>query len=150
MAVRHDKLGNSALNTHMADVTFQNVREYKDVSLSFSLNPVTNDIIAITGASAVIRAIKVLLSTHAGEVPFFPTFATTLKRLLFEPIDAITTSMIETEIRNVIDTYEPRAKVRQLIATPDEENNSYQIDLDIEILSTGQSATFSVFLKRIR
>lgn len=134
----------------MADVTFQNVREYKDVSLTWSLNPVTNDIVALTGASAVIRSIKTLLSTHAGEVAFFPEFASNLKRLLFEPIDAITTSMIETEIRDVIDTYEPRAKVRQLVAIPDEENNAYTINLEIEILSTGQSATFSVFLKRIR
>lgn len=134
----------------MAEVVFQNVREYKDISLTMAMNPVTNDIVAVTGAQSVIRAIKVLLSTHAGEVPFFPTFATNLKRLLFEPIDAITTSMIETEIRDVIDTYEPRARVNQLVAIPDEENNSYRIDLEIEIISTAQSVAFSVFLKRIR
>lgn len=134
----------------MAEVVFQNVRDYKDISLSMAMNPVTNDIVAVTGAQAVIRAIKVLLSTHAGEVPFFPSFATSLKRLLFEPIDAITTSLIETEIRSVIDTYEPRARVITLVAIPDEENNSYQIDLEIEIISTAQSVAFSVFLKRIR
>lgn len=134
----------------MADIVFQKVREYKDISLSMGLNPVTNDIVALTGASAVIRSIKTLLSTHAGEVPFFPNFATNLKRLLFEPIDAVTTSMIESEIRDVIDTYEPRAQVVTLTAIPDEEGNAYRIDLQIEIISTAEAATFSVFLKRIR
>lgn len=134
----------------MANVVFQNVREYRDISLSFSMNPVTHDIVHVTGSSAVVRAIKVLLSTHAGEVPFFPTFASNLKRLLFEPIDAITTSMIETEIRDVITTYEPRAELKMVRAIPDEENNAYRIDLEIVISSTAQAETFSVFLKRIR
>jgi phage baseplate assembly protein W len=134
----------------MAELVFENVREYKDISLTWAQNPVTHDIQALTGAQAVIRAIKVLLSTHAGEVPFYPNFASNLKRLLFEPIDAITTSMIETEIKAVIDAYEPRAKVRQVIAIPKEEDNEYRIDLEIEILSTAQAVTFSVFLKRIR
>ena len=134
----------------MAEVVFQNMRPYKDISLAMSMNPVTNDIVAITGASAVIRAIKTLLATHAGEVPFFPEFASEMKRYLFEPIDAITTSMIETELREIIATYEPRAKVTQLVATPDEENNTYRIDLEIQIISTAQAAAFSVFLKRLR
>lgn len=134
----------------MAEVVFQNVREYKDISLTMAQNPVTLDIVALTGASAIIRSIKTLLSTHAGEVPFFPSFASTLKRLLFEPIDAITTSLIETEIGVVIDTYEPRAKVKSIFAIPDEENNAYRIDLEIEIVSTAQATAFSVFLKRIR
>jgi hypothetical protein len=50
----------------------------------------------------------------------------------------------------VIDTYEPRAKVKKIAAIPDEENNAYRIDLEIEIISTAQAAAFSVFLKRIR
>lgn len=134
----------------MAEVTFPQAREYRDISLTFAQNPVTNDIVDVRGQLAVIRAIKVLLSTHAGEVPFFPNFASNLKRLLFEPIDSVTTSMIETELRVIIDTYEPRARVKTLIATPSPDDNAYTIDMEIEILSTGVSVTFSVFLKRIR
>ena len=134
----------------MADATFQNVREYKDISLTMGLNPVTNDINTLSGAQAVVRSIKTLLQTYAGEVPFFPDFATRLRELLFEPIDSITTSLIETEIQAMLDAYEPRALVQSIRVTPNVDENAYQIDLQIAIVNTSENVTFSLYLKRLR
>ena len=113
----------------MAEFQIQRVRVYKDFALSFGLNPVTNDVLSVTGAQAVIRAIKNLLLTNKGEVPFFPNFGTGLRRLLFEPIDPITTSLIETEIEATLNAFEPRAKILALVVTPNEDSNTYGISL---------------------
>jgi hypothetical protein len=134
----------------MADANFQNVREYKDISLTFGLNPVTNDINTLSGAPAVVRSIKTLLQTYVGEVPFFPNFASRLRELLFEPIDSITTSLIETELQTMLEAYEPRATILSIRVTPNVDENAYQIDLQIQIVNTSEDVTFSLFLKRLR
>ena len=133
----------------MADVEFLRSRQYKDLSLAFTKNPVTNDVVAVEGEDAVKRAIKNLLFTVAGEVPFFPDFGSTLQRLLFEPIDPITTALINSEIRATIGGFEPRASIASLDVTPTEDENRYQIDLVLQLVNLPQPITLSLFLTRL-
>lgn len=125
-------------------------REYKDISLTFARNPVTNDITAVVGADAVKRAVRHLLMTFAGEVPFFPNFGSSLHRLLFEPINILTTVSLESEIRTTILAYEPRVTIQSLIVTPTEDELRYQIDLTFRILNTTEPVQLTLFLTRLR
>jgi len=134
----------------MAEVDFLRVRPYKDLSLTFARNPVTDDIVSVEAEDAVKRSIKNLLMTVAGEVPFFPEFGSNLNRLLFEPIDPVTTTLMDSEIRAVITGFEPRVSIVSLdiTATPDE--NRYQLDLVIQLVNLPQPITLSLFLTRLR
>ena len=134
----------------MADVDFLRNREYKDLSLSFGQNPVTNDVLAVTGDDAVKRSIKNLLLTVAGEVPFFPTFGSRIHRLLFEPIDAVTTALLQSEIRATIQAFEPRVTIQKLDVVPTDDENRYEITLTLEILNIAQPVTLTLFLTRLR
>lgn len=134
----------------MAEILFPRVREYKDISLSFTRNPVTDDIVSIRGEDAVRRSIKNLLSIFAGEVPFFPNLGTRLHGLLFEPIDPVTTALLESEIRDTIDAFEPRAKVETLVVTPSEDEHKYQIDVTFSLLNLTEPVTLTLFLSRLR
>lgn len=134
----------------MPDILFERVREYRDLSLTFSRNPVTNDVVAVTGVDAVKRAIKNLLMTYIGETPFFPNFGTRLYRLLFEPIDPITTSLIETEIYTMINAYEPRARVVDLSVVPSIDELQYNINVILQIVNVTDPVSFGIFLKRLR
>ena len=136
----------------MADITIEGTqaREYKDLSLTFARNPVTNDVVSVTGADAVKRSIKTLLLTMTGEVPFFPNFGSRLQRLLFEPADAITTALIESEIRATITGYEPRATIQSLTVTPTDDELKYQIDLTLQLVNLLEPITLTLFLNRIR
>lgn len=136
----------------MSEISVQSTqnRDYKDVSLSFGRNPVTGDVIAVTGADAVKRSVKNLLMTMTGEVPFFPDFGTSLYRLLFEPIDPITTALIESEIRATITGYEPRVTIRRLTVTPSEDELQYGIDMELQLVNLPQPITLTLFLTRIR
>lgn len=134
----------------MADIEFLRAREYKDVSLSFARNPVTRDVVAVTGDEAVKRSVKNLLLTVAGEVPFFPNFGSKLSRLLFEPIDPVTTALLESEILGTIEAFEPRAKVLSLDVVPSEDEQRYDITLTFRLVNLAQPVTLSLFLTRLR
>ena len=134
----------------MAEIIFPRNREYKDMSLSMGRNPVTNDIIAVTSEEAVKRSIKNLLNTNAGEVPFFPDFGTRINELLFEPIDPITTVLLEGELRATIEAFEPRARILTLTATASEDENRYNIYIVFRLNNLAEPVTLSLFLSRLR
>jgi phage baseplate assembly protein W len=132
------------------DVVTSRSRQYKDLSLTMGLNPVTNDVIALTGADAVRRSIRNLLSIMPGEVPFLPNFGCSLRALLFEPIDAITTAQIEQEIRATIDAYEPRVTIHTLVVTPSVDELKYQVDVTFLLVNLPEPITLTLFLTRLR
>ena len=130
--------------------TFSTRRAYKDVSLTFAKNPVTNDIVAVTGAAAVKRSLRLLLSLDVGETPFFPEFGTRLRRLLFEPIDPITTVMLRQEIEATIVRFEPRVTIQQLTVTPSTDEFTYEINLLFSLVNQTQPLTLTLYLSRLR
>lgn len=136
----------------MADIsiTTTNPRTYKDISLSLLKNPVTSDVTAVTGVDAVRRSVRTLLQIRAGEVPFLPDLGAGLDRLLFEPIDPITTAAIEDEIRGTLTAYEPRISIVTLTVTPTEDEQQYQIDLKFLVVNMLDPVTLTLFLTRQR
>ena len=134
----------------MADLQFPGVRQYKDLSLTFARNPVTNDVVAVTGEEAVKRSVKNLLYTMAGEVPFFPNFGSTLHALLFEPVDAITVISLEDSIRTTLEAFEPRIRIVTLDIIPRPDELGYDVYLTIRLVNLPEPITLSVFLKRLR
>lgn len=136
----------------MADLTdiLVSTREYSDLSLTMGKNPVTGDVLGVTGNAAVLRAIKSLLKTMEGEVPFFPTYGCNLQRLLFEPVDPITTALIQSEVRAALTAFEPRVKIQQLTVTPTPDAHQYQVQAQLQIVNQANPLTITVFLDRLR
>jgi len=131
-------------------VTSNTRRTYRDVSLTFARNPVTHDIVTVTDTDAVKRSIRLLLLSRAGETPFFPNFGSRLERLLFEPIDPITTALIEDEIAVTLQAFEPRVNIQELTVTPVEDQNEYQVNLVFNLVNQVQPLTFTLYLTRLR
>ena len=130
--------------------TFTKTRPYKDVSLTFARNVVTSDVVAVTGEDAVKRSIKLLLMSRAGETPFFPEFGSRIFTLLFEPIDPITTVLLQHEIQATIEAYEPRVNIRRLTATPSSDEQGYDIDCLFSIVNQTAPVTLTLYLSRLR
>ena len=81
---------------------------FKDVSISLGMNPVTEDVLVTTDEAAVKRALYNIIMTRKGERFFKPDLGSNIANLLFEPLDAATASLIKEEIEYVIIKYEPR------------------------------------------
>lgn len=129
---------------------FTKTRPYKDVSLTFARNVVTSDVVTVSGEDAVKRSIKLLLMSRAGETPFFPEFGSLIFPLLFEPIDPITTVLLQHEMRATIAAYEPRVNIRQLTVTPSSDEQGYDIDCLFTIVNQVAPVTLTLYLSRLR
>lgn len=130
--------------------SFDTVRPYKDISLTFARNPVTNDVVAVTGEEDVKRALKLLLLSRTGETPFFPNFGSRLYRLLFEPIDPVTTVLLQNEIADTIIAFEPRVNIRQLTVEASPDESRYDVTLLFNLVNQIQPITLSLYLTRLR
>ena len=58
-------------------------KEFKDISASFQINPLTNDLIVIKNTNAIARSIRNLIFTQKGERPFEPNLGSGVYGFLF-------------------------------------------------------------------
>ena len=104
-------------------------KSFKDVSASFKVNPLTNDLIAIKNQTAISRSLRNLVLTTPGERFFNENLGSEVNNLLFENVDDITAMSVRTEIVNVIENYEPR--VNLLRVSVNANIDSYNMDVII-------------------
>lgn len=123
---------------------------FSDMYTNFVVHPELHDLVTKKNEEAIKQAIINLLFTNKYERPFNPTFGSNLKKYLFEPINSVTTSSIENEIRSCIENYEPRVKIIDLVATPYEEKNAYAITLTFYIINSSTPITLTTLLYRVR
>lgn len=128
----------------------QGSRQYTDIDLDFGAHPITGDVLRKVGNAAIIQSIKNLLSTSKYEKLFQPRIYSNLRDHLFEPIDNVTSSAIENEIRSTINNFEPRADVTEVNATPDYDNNGYTVSITFFIVNQSDPITIELFLERLR
>ena len=100
---------------------------FKDISASFQINPLNDDLIPLMNANAIARSIRNLVFTGRGDVPFQPTLGSRVRDLLFEPMDNITSIALKEEIEDTIKNFEPRVKLEGVQVTPDFDENQYDI-----------------------
>lgn len=123
---------------------------YSDLDLTFARNPVTGDVSFSYDDQAVIRSIRNLLLTNFYERPMQPNLGSNMSAYLFEPITAITAASLETEIRDVVNNYEPRAKVKDIKVIALEDNNAFYIELSFFIGNKTEPTLVNLLLERRR
>ena len=109
-------------------------QSFKDISMSFGSNPLTNDLIAIKNANAISRSVRNIVMTIPGEKPFNPDFGSNVRNLLFENMDSVSAGLIVDEIRTSIQNFEPRVELMTVEALPDFDNNSYDVNIVYDII----------------
>ena len=107
---------------------------FKDVSASFKINPISDDLIVLNNERAIARSVRNLIMTVPGEKPFNPNVGSRVTRLLFDPMDEITSSAIRGEIEFTIETFEPRVKLRKVEVKPNEDEQSYDVKITYAIV----------------
>ena len=123
---------------------------YSDLNLSLIPNPVTGDINPVRDTEAIKKSVVNLVMTNFYERPFQPEIGSGVRGLLFELADPITISDIEDAAQQVLENFEPRIRVIEVIAADDADNNSYTLSITFQILSTEQIADVIAVLERIR
>ena len=134
----------------MATVTTNIVTAFSDLDLNFTIHPVKKDINRHTNETAVVNSIKNLILTNHYERPFQPDIGSNVRRMLFENMDTITSTVLENEITQTIKNYEPRANVSRINVSPDYENNGFKVYMEFYVVNRTTPITINFFLERIR
>lgn len=126
------------------------IRIYSDLDLDFTANPITGDVLKKIDDSAIAASIFNLLNTSHYERLFNPDLGCNLKKYLFEPIDDVTTSNIQEEIRRTIQNFEPRVELLDLVVNPYPDDNGYDVSIKVIVKNSTAPITISFFLERVR
>ena len=110
-------------------------RAFKDISLSFTKHPVTNDVTVLKNEDAIKKSVVNLCRTRINERFFNDLLGTSIEDSLFETnLDDIS-SFIEREITVLIKNYEPRITLTNVIA--ESLVDSYELQIRVEYEITG-------------
>ena len=109
-------------------------QEFKDISMSFKVNPLNDDLIALKNSSAIARSIRNIVFTQPGEKFFNPDFGSRITESLFENMDEVSALAIRDEIENSITRFEPRVNVIEVKVIPNFEANEMNATIVYEIV----------------
>lgn len=109
-------------------------RSFRDISLSFARNPVTNDILALRNEDAIKKAVINLVKTQIGERFFNSLLGTSVTSMLFELNTIEVSSVLEEQITTLLDNFEPRIRVRSVSVSPIDDTNELNVTINYDIV----------------
>ena len=122
-------------------------RGFKDISMSFEVNPINADIIGVKNDTAIARSIRNLVLTTPGERFFNEDLGSGVSEVLFDTLDDISGAVIRDEIEQTIIRFEPRVKLTDVKVKPDYDNNEFNVTVTYEIVGIDalpQQLTFAL------
>ena len=109
-------------------------RGFKDISMSFEVNPINADIIGVKNDTAIARSIRNLVLTTPGERFFNEDLGSGVSEVLFDTLDDISGAVIRDEIEQTIIRFEPRVKLTDVKVKPDYDNNEFNVTITYDIV----------------
>ena len=110
-------------------------RAFKDISLSFTKHPVTNDVTVLKNEDAIKKSVVNLCRTRINERFFNDLLGTSIEDSLFETnLDDIA-SFLEREITVLLQNFEPRIALTGVIV--ESLVDSYELQIRVEYEITG-------------
>tara|TARA_B100000927_G_scaffold223607_1_gene183455 strand:- start:457 stop:858 length:402 start_codon:yes stop_codon:yes gene_type:complete len=109
-------------------------RSFKDISLSFDPHPVTKDLPVLKNANAIRRSVRNLVQTIPGERFFNPLLGSSVYETLFDLATFGTSTLIEKEIINTIENFEPRVSNVDVQVDPRFDQNNFDVTIFFDIV----------------
>jgi len=129
----------------------RNVRQYTDLDLFFGKKSSNSDVQEITDVKAVKRSIRNLVLLNHYEKPFHPEIASGVRDMLFELMTPVTATILARKIEDVINNFEPRARLISVTALPNLDRNEYEVSIEFYIVNQPtELVDLTIMLERVR
>ena len=129
----------------------RSVRKYSDLDLFFGKKSSDSDIQNINDVKAVKRSIRNLVLLNHYEKPFHPEIASGVRDMLFELMTPVTAQILARKVEDVINNYEPRARLVGVTAIPDLDRNAYEVSIEFYVVNQPtELVDLSIMLERLR
>ena len=131
------------------DIT-RNVKQYRDLDLFFGRKS-NKDVNKVTDIEAVKRSVRNLVLLNSYEKPFHPEIAGDVRALLFENMTPLTSAVIARKVQDVIENFEPRARLTGVNATPNFDRNAYELSVYFYVVNAPtELVEVDTLLERLR
>jgi phage baseplate assembly protein W len=129
----------------------RNVRQWRDLDLFFGKKQGSADISKITDVEAVKRSVRNLILTNFYEKPFHPEIGSGVRDMLFENMSPITSVVLAKKIEDVVENFEPRARLVGVRALPNLDRNEYEVTIEFFVVNAPtELVDMTVFLEVLR
>ena len=129
----------------------RNVRQYTDLDLFFGKKSSNSDVRDITDIQAVKRSIRNLVLLNHYEKPFHPEIASGVRDMLFELMTPVTATILARKIEDVINNFEPRARLISVNALPNLDRNEYEVSIEFYVVNQPtELVDLTILLERVR
>ena len=129
----------------------RNVKQYSDLDLFFGKKTSNSDVQDVTDVKAVKRSVRNLVLLNHYEKPFHPEIASGVRDMLFELMTPITAQILARKIEDVINNFEPRARLVGVRATPLLDRNIYEVSIEFYVVNQPtELVDLTVMLERVR
>ena len=115
-------------------------KSFRDFSLTFEKNAVTNDILSLKNEAAIKESVKNIVLYNFYEKPFDPFFGGNIIGLLFENSTPTMVLEVKSRIERAIEIYEPRVTAVSAVVQFEEDRN--ELNCKIQYLILGISPKF--------
>ena len=115
-------------------------KSFRDFSLTFEKNAVTNDILSLKNEAAIKESVKNIVLYNFYEKPFDPFFGGNIIGLLFENSTPTMVLEVKNRIEQSIEIHEPRVTAVSVQVQFEEDRN--ELNCKIQYLILGVSPKF--------
>ena len=115
-------------------------KSFRDFSLTFEKNAVTNDILALKNEAAIKESVKNIVLYNFYEKPFDPFFGGNIIGLLFENSTPTMELEVKNRIEESVEVYEPRVTAVSVQVEFEPERN--ELNCSVRYLILGLSPKF--------
>jgi len=109
-------------------------RAFKDISLSFTPHPVTKDLTILKNENAIKKSVRNLVQTIPTERFFNSVLGSEVRDSLFDFVDFGTASVIQDQILNTIENFEPRVDDVSVEVEPRPDTNEFEVTVFFTII----------------
>ena len=128
----------------------RNTRTFSDLNLLFTINPKTADVTKRVDEEAIKASVRNLIQTRNFERPFHPEIGCQIYSLLFENITPFVYQITKKTIFDVIEKFEPRVSVLDVLVQETPDQNNVAIDIVFLINNSERPITLKTTIQRVR
>ena len=108
---------------------------YSDLDLIFGQNNTTKDVNIVYDIQAVKRSVRNLVLLDAFDKPFHPEISSGIRATLFELMTPVTAIILARHVQDVIENFEPRARLVGVRAFPNLDRNEYEVSIEFYVVN---------------
>ena len=108
---------------------------YSDLDLFFGQNNKTKDVNIVYDIQAVKRSIRNLVLLNVFDKPFHPEISSGIRGTLFELMTPVTAIILARQVQDVIENFEPRARLVGVKAFPNLDRNEYEVSIEFYVVN---------------